>query len=90
MQKYILKEEFKRRCLKQCPDEGQLCDIVLDLCYAKSQSSKQFAWDICGGIFIENLLKKNNYTLEYPVPDEHGDILFNGKTFSMKKIKIKE
>lgn len=90
MQKYILKEEFKRRCLKQCPDEGQLCDIVLDLCYAKSQSSKQFAWDICGGIFLENLLKKNNYTLEYPVPDEHGDILFNGKTFSMKKIKIKE
>lgn len=90
MQKYILKEDFKRRCLQQCPDEGQLCDIVLDLCYAKSQSSKQFAWDICGGTFLENLLKKNNYTLEYPVPDEHGDILFNGKTYSMKKMKIKE
>lgn len=90
MQKYIFKEHFKRKCLEQCPNEEYLCDIILDLCYPNSKSSKQFAWDICGDIFIKNLLKKNNYRITYPTLDENGDIEFNGQHFSMQTTQIND
>lgn len=89
IQKYLLKERFKERCLKTCPNEDELCNIVLDLCYTKSKNSKQFAWDICGETFIKNLLKRNNYKISYPELDENGDIEFNGMYFSMKETDIK-
>lgn len=89
MQKYIFKEQFRRQCLEQCPNEEYLCNIVLDLCYSKSKYSKQFAWDICGDMFIQNLLKKRNYMVSYPTLDENGDIEFNGLHFSMKTTEIK-
>lgn len=89
MQKYIFKEQFRRQCLEQCPNEEYLCNIVLDLCYSKSKYSKQFAWDICGDMFIQNLLKRRNYIVSYPTLDENGDIEFNGLHFSMKTTEIK-
>lgn len=89
IQKYLLKEQFKRKCLEQCPNEEILCDIVVDLCYSKSKNSKQFAWDICGDMFIQNLLRRNNYMVSYPALDDAGDIEFDGKRFSMKTAEIK-
>lgn len=89
IQKYLLKEQFKRQCLEQCPNVEILCDIVVDLCYSKSKNSKQFAWDICGDMFIKNLLKRNNFMISYPTLDENGDIEFNGKRFSMNTTEIK-
>lgn len=89
IQRYIFKEQFKRQCLEQCPNEEMLCNIVLDLCYSKSKNSKQFAWDICGEIFIQNLLKKNNYKISYPTLDDNGDVEFNGRKFTMKTTEIK-
>lgn len=89
MQKYILKEEFKRQCLEQCPNEEILCNIVLDLCYAKSNASKQFAWDICGETIIRNLLRRNHNTISYPTLEESGEIEFAGMHFTMKTARIK-
>ncbi len=88
MQKYIFKEEFKRQCAEQCPNEDMLCNIVLDLCYAKSNSSKQFAWDICGDVFIQNLLKRNHYRISYPVLDENGELEFGGLHFRMDTTEL--
>lgn len=89
IQKYILKEQFKRQCLEQCPNTEVLCDIVLDLCYSKSKYSKQFAWDVCGDMFIQNLLKRHNYIISFPALDQDGDIEFCGQHFSMKETEIK-
>lgn len=89
MQKYIFKEEFRKKCLQECPNEEYLCNIVLDLCYSKSKNSKQFAWDICGNMFIQNLLKRHNYKVIYPVLDENGEIEFSGQRFTMKTTEIK-
>ena len=89
IQKYILKDTFKRKCLEQCPNEEMLCNIVLDLCYSSSKSSKQFAWDICGDMFIQNLLKRNHYIIHYPKLDDDGDITFEGNCFSMTETEIK-
>ena len=89
MQRYIFKEQFRKQCLEQCPNEEYLCNIVLDLCYSKSKYSKQFAWDICGDMFIQNLLKRNNYMVSYPTLDEKGNIEFDGLHFSMKTAEIR-
>lgn len=89
MQKYLFQEDFQRQCLEQCPNPETLCNIVLDLCYGDAKASKQFAWDICGDIFIQNLLKHRSYMISYPTLDENGDIEFNGMHFSMKTTQIK-
>lgn len=82
--------KFKAKCEKICPNEKELCDIIIDLCYS-STKSKQFAWDICGEVIIENLLKKNNYIINYPVlVSSNGDFEFGGEQFIMCRKKLKE
>lgn len=83
----ILITTFQQECKSICPDEDQLTNIVLDLCYS-TKKSKQFAWDVCGENIINNLLKKNQYIIWYPEESENGDINYSGKTFSMKSKKI--
>ena len=89
IQKYLIKEQFKEKCFKICPNEDELCNIVLDLCYSKSKNSKQFAWDICGETFIKNLLRRNHYKVSFPKLDVDGDIEFDGMRFSMVETEIK-
>ena len=87
MQKFFYLNQFIIDCKYECPNEDMLCDIVLDLCYSEaSNKSKQFAWDMCGNVFVKNLLRKNDYVISYPELDENGDIYFGGNRFSMKKI----
>lgn len=74
---------FRSECEKICTNEDELCDIVLDICYTK-EKSKQFAWDICGNKFIENLLKRNNHKIKYPQQvSENGEFTYCGKQFVM-------
>ena len=79
--------EFKRRAYEVCSNSEELCNIVVDLCY-KNNSSKQFAWDVCGDIMIDNLLAKNNYTFQYPIKDEDGFIEYGGEYYSRFIYKI--
>lgn len=60
----IFKNEFEKKAYSICNNKYKLCNIVLDMCYT-NDLSKQFAWDICGEIFIENLLNKNNRKIKY-------------------------
>lgn len=84
----IFKEDFRNKAFALCSDTEELCNIVIDLCYKNSNDSKQFAWDICGDIIIENLLKNNNYKVSYPILDELGDIYFDGNSFSMVTVEV--
>lgn len=82
--------KFKAQCEEICPNEKELCDLVIDLCYS-SVKSRQFAWDMCGDVMIENLLAKNNYIVNYPmrVPSG-GEFEFGGEQFVMCQKKVKE
>jgi len=81
---------FKSKCEEICSNEKELCDIVIDLCYSSSKS-KQFAWDICGEVIIENLLEKNGYIINYPVlVKSDGEFEFGGEQFIMCQKKFKE
>ena len=76
-------------CYNICPNEDELCNIVLDLCYTHN-NSKQFAWDMCGNVFIKNLLKENNNTIFYPTIDLNGDVEFCGEKYRMEKYIIEQ
>ncbi len=85
--KESMASEFREQCLKVCTDEEVLCNIVVDLCYTTNKS-KQFAWDLCGNIMIRNLLKHNNYTLQFPLQSEDGDFTYKGLTFKMEVVEL--
>ena len=77
---------FKEECMAICSNEDTLCNIVVDLCYKKSNKSKQFAWELCGEKMVENPLKHHDYKISYPTKDENGDIEFRGQRFKMEEL----
>ena len=82
--------KFKSKCEEICPNKKELCDIIVDLCYSSSKS-KQFAWDICGEVIIDNLLDKNDHMINYPVlVKSDGDFEFSGEQFIMYQKKYEE
>ena len=83
-----LAEFFKMECFKICPNEKQLCDIVIDICYG-NEKYKQFAWDICSEVIIENLLERHNGMIKFPaLTDEDDDFVYCGRKFKMEEIKV--
>lgn len=85
----IFIENFKTEALKICPNEKELCNIVIDMVY-KSNVNKQFVWDVCGEQIIKNLLNKNNNKYKYPAICKDGDICWQGKRFSMNEVILCE
>lgn len=83
----IFADEFRNKALKECSNEDELCNIVVDLCY-NTNESKQFAWDVCGNVMIKNLLRKSDGKVSFPKKDSNGDIKFGGLKFSMSNIYI--
>ena len=66
----------------------ELTDILIYLSYEKGMISKTFTWLMAGETIINNLLKKNNNTIIYPIKDTNGNITFGGELFSEKKLVI--
>ena len=89
VEQQTLIDYFKSECYKVCPNAEELCDIVLDICYLR-ESTKSFAWNMCGDTIINNLLKKNGYLISYPQEvDVGGDFTYGGRSFVMTE-KIME
>lgn len=83
-----MRSDFIKECTLVCSNRFSLCNIVLDICY-KRNSTKQFAWDMCGDEIIENLLVKNNHIISYPTLDPYGCILFGGDRFTLKQMELR-
>lgn len=89
---FISKEQiadyFAERCAEMCSNKYELCDILIDICYA-GRADKEIVWTVCGDTIIENLLKKNNNNLYYPkCVDDSGEFECCGHKFIMTKLKI--
>lgn len=77
-----MRDEFEKKCFSLCQNKFMLCDILLDICYTRN-SSKKFAWSICGKDIINSLLKHNNNTISFPKLDDSGDIIYCGERYSI-------
>lgn len=83
-----LRDQFAEKCAELCPNQYELCDILIDLCY-KGRSSKEIVWHVCGETIIDNLLKNNNKNMYYPEKvDDNEEFWCCGQRFVMKKLKI--
>lgn len=81
--KKVFVDWFKKECEIICSNENELCDIVLDICY-KTEKSKQFAWDICGDVILDNLLKNKGGIIHFPqLVNDNGDFEYCGENFVM-------
>ncbi len=76
----MMNDEFQKECSKICPNREALCNIVLDICYNKN-STKRFAWNMCGTDIIHNLLLKNNYRISFPTININGDFEYCGNKY---------
>jgi hypothetical protein len=86
----IFINEFKKKVYNICSNEYILCNILIDMCYSNGDS-KQFVWDICGKIIIENLLDRSQNKIHYPViVDKDEDFNWNGNKYKMIEMKITE
>lgn len=83
----LINSKYIRMCHEKCPNEDELCNIVLDLCYS-SNKMKSFAWRVCGETIINNLLKRNNNQIRYLEKDENGTVEYNGQKFSWRVKKV--
>lgn len=78
---------FVSECSEVASNSKALCDLLVDVCYAK-ESTKYFLWLISGEQVIENLLERNGRRIMYPVADDDGDIVFGGSRFSIATKEI--
>ena len=86
--KHIILVNFIRSTSYICPNKKELCDILLDICYEDSLANKRFVWELCGDVIIDNLLEKNNNTINVPVLNDSGEFEFGGNKFHMEKISL--
>lgn len=84
-----MNQAFEQEYYRICSNTSILCNIVIDMCYRKI-GTQQFAWDICGEEIFHNLLKRNDYMINFPVRDPNGDITYCGYKFSMKGMRIQQ
>ena len=79
---------FAEQCATVCPNQHELCDILIDICYS-GRSDKEIVWTVCGETIINNLLKKNNNNLYYPKRVEaNEEFECCGHKFVMEKLKV--
>lgn len=72
-----------------CPNEEELCEILIDLCY-KNNMSKQILWTTCGDTIVQRLLKSHDYKMTYPKKNDGGDFWCQGVRYSMEEIIVKD
>lgn len=80
-------EQFREDCYKVCSNRFALCNIVLDLCYTRN-STKRFAWMMCGDEIIHNLLQRNGNIISFPVMADDGDFTYCGNRFKVVEKRL--
>lgn len=80
---------FFEQCVEICPSIEILTDNIIDLLYC-SNKSKMFIWDMCGEQIIENLLRRHDYNIQFPVRSSFGEFEYLGEQYEMINVNVKE
>lgn len=86
-----LREELRADILDLCSDKKVAINSLINVAYEKRKNNTLtgIVWDLFGQEIIENLLEKNNYWVQIPVQDEHGDKVYRGKRFTIVEKQIR-
>ena len=79
--------KYKTLAKKICPQEKELANYALTLCYEKESSDKNFAW-----IVAENGILENCGATEFmlPIKDKFGEYEYLGKRYSLAPYKYQD
>ena len=94
----MLDKLYQRIAVRIVPNEKELCNVVLDVCYGgvgakkrkgqeneTSNGAKRFAWALCSDTIIANLLEKADNVMTYPAHvDSDGEFIYHGEQFKMQ------
>jgi len=80
---------FKQKALALCPNQEELANMVVELCYTKKSASKQFAWDLCGEQLLQHLLNQSGGRVYIPERSEKGDLVYKGEAFKLNTYQLK-
>ena len=68
-------------------DISIIANCLIDYFYIeKNTLNKDILWDLYGDIICQNVKNNSTNPIMFPLPDENGDILYMGKTYSYKEI----
>lgn len=85
----IILQNLVENLHSNCPNEEELCEILIDLCY-ENNISKQILWKTCGDIIIQRLLKSHDYKIKYPYKNDDGEFWCQGVMYSTKEISVED
>ena len=85
----IILQNLVENLHSHCPNEEELCEILIDLCY-KNNISKQIIWKTCEDTIIQRLLKSHDYKMTYPRKNNNGEFWCQGVRYSMEEISVKD
>jgi hypothetical protein len=80
----LAKEDFYFKCITVCSNIEELTNILVDMCYKKNKT-KQFVWDVVGTQIIDNLLERNDMTINYLEKCPNGEVEYQGYKFKLKQ-----
>ena len=81
-----LNADLEEGCYSICPNEQELCEILIDICY-KDGADVSIVWNLCGHVIVNKLISKFG-VLNYPVKDDCGDFCCSGARFSMRSVVV--
>lgn len=82
-------QKYKDGCAAVCPDQSELADICVKLCYEKyPKRQAKFMWLVAGEGILENLKPDENALL--PKRDDSGDGEYLGLKYSMAPIAVED
>ena len=81
-----LVEYFKIEAFKICNNEDELCNAIVEICYSKKNSSKQFAWSVCGKTMLKNLYNNTGNKQYIITKDSDGELEYVGKKYKVEVV----
>ena len=81
-----LNSDLDEECSSICPNEQDLCEILLDICY-RDGADISIVWNLFGDVIVDNLVKKSGM-YNYPEQDPNGEFSYGGIKFTMKNILV--
>lgn len=83
----IILQNLVENLHNHCPNDEELCEILIELCYSDG-ISKQILWKACENTIIQRLLKTHDYKMRYPKKNDNGDFWCQGVRYSMEEILV--
>lgn len=88
---YVFDENFdiKESMLEIHKDINVIVNCLVDYFYIERPSAnKDVLWKLYGNIIFQNIKKNTKSKIQFPMPDDNGDIVYMGARYSWKEIKI--